>query len=242
MGIAPSLRYERELLRGGALRVAGVDEVGRGAIAGPVSVGVVVVDAETRSAPTGLRDSKLLTPKQRQALEPKVARWARECAVGHAGPDEIDRWGIIVGLRLAALRALQQCGRVDSVILDGSHDWLSAESQQLLAAPPWPDVAVATVVTRVRADQRCSSVAAASVAAKVARDRIMRQLDGQWPGYGWAENKGYSTADHGAALRHKGLSQHHRKSWQLAALGEAPAGGRRGTAVPTAEPLPAVHS
>jgi ribonuclease HII len=217
----PSLRVERELLRGGARRVAGVDEVGRGAIAGPVSVGVVVVDASTRTAPIGLRDSKLLSAQQREALEPAVHRWARTWAVGHAAPEEIDRWGIVAALRLAGLRALGACGcDIDVVLLDGSHDWLSGGQPDLFSSTAVPRVLLPPVVTRVKADLRCSSVAAASVAAKVARDRLMTELDAAHPSYGWAGNKGYSTPEHGSALRAHGLTPQHRASWRLASVAD----------------------
>lgn len=124
--VAPTLREERRLLRSGHLLVAGMDEVGRGALAGPVTVGVVVVDASVRTAPSGVRDSKLLAPAAREALVPRVRRWAVDSAVGHAEPEEIDRYGIIAALRLAGRRALAQLAQPPGcVLLDGSHDWLS---------------------------------------------------------------------------------------------------------------------
>jgi ribonuclease HII len=114
------------LLRAGHLLVAGMDEVGRGALAGPVTVGVVAVDASVRTAPSGVRDSKLLTPAAREALVPGLRRWASAYAVGHAEPAEIDRFGIIAALRLAGRRALAALPQLPTcVILDGSHDWLS---------------------------------------------------------------------------------------------------------------------
>ena len=102
---SPTLRHERALLGNGARLVAGMDEVGRGALAGPVSVGVVVVDAATRTAPQGLTDSKLLTAAARESLVPQVRRWGVAWAVGHAGPAEIDAHGIVAALRLAGRRA-----------------------------------------------------------------------------------------------------------------------------------------
>jgi len=143
-GRVPTLRHERQLLRAGHLLVAGMDEVGRGALAGPVSVGVVVVDAGVRTAPTGVRDSKLLTPAARVALVPRLRRWAVAYAVGHAEPEEIDRYGIIAALRLAGRRALATLPDVPTcVLLDGSHDWLSPPRPRRTApaadgAPP-PD-------------------------------------------------------------------------------------------------------
>lgn len=122
----PTLREERRLLRSGHELVAGMDEVGRGALAGPVTVGVVVVDASVGTAPSGVRDSKLLSPAVREALAPRIRRWALASAVGHAEPAEIDRYGIIAALRLAGRRALAALPTTPTcVLLDGSHDWLS---------------------------------------------------------------------------------------------------------------------
>jgi ribonuclease HII len=222
----PTLREERRLLREGGHRyLAGMDEVGRGALAGPVSVGVVVVDLETRTAPAGVRDSKLLSPAARQALAPRLQRWGVARAVGHAEPWEIDRVGIIAALRLAARRALQALPvRPDCVLLDGSHDWLSPPAmptpqpglfdlapQQLPVEPgPHPQV-----VTRVKADLRCAAVASASVIAKVERDAIMVARSGDYPAFGWHENKGYAAPEHIAALQRLGPCTQHRCSWQL---------------------------
>lgn len=213
----PSLRLERELMRDGATVVGGMDEVGRGAIAGPVSVGVAVIDARTRTAPTGLRDSKLLSPAQRESLFPRVGRWAPRHAVGHCGPDEIDRWGLTAALRLAALRALAQVGPLDALILDGSHDWLTQAAPTLFDIVPWPPAAIPKVRTVIKGDQRCSSVAAASVLAKVTRDRRMTELAGEADRYGWAVNKGYTTPEHADAIRRHGLCEQHRRSWGIAA-------------------------
>src|SRR5450756_232267 len=122
----PSLRVERELQRGGHRLVAGMDEVGRGALAGPVSVGVVVIDQACRSAPVGVKDSKLLSHQMRERMVPKIQRWASAYAVGHASPGEIDRYGIMVALRLAGTRALAALPVIpDLVILDGNYDWLT---------------------------------------------------------------------------------------------------------------------
>lgn len=215
--MTPTLRLERELLRAGAGRIAGVDEVGRGAIAGPVTVGVVVVDAATRTAPTGLRDSKLLSADQRVRLYPRVRRWAVAHAVASSTPAEIDEWGLTIALRLAGMRALSAVGPVDTVLLDGSHDWLSSTAESLFDTVPWPSVAVPRVHRRVKADTTCSSVAAASVLAKVTRDREMIQLAGDDDRYGWTANKGYTTSEHADAVRRLGLCEHHRRSWNVAA-------------------------
>jgi ribonuclease HII len=132
------LKRETAWFETGARTVAGMDEVGRGALAGPVTVGVVVVDATTRRAPRGLTDSKLLAPALREQMVPRVRRWGVAWAVGHASSAEIDDVGIIGGLRLAGRRALATVAaagvEVDAVLLDGSHDWLSDPQPDLLDA------------------------------------------------------------------------------------------------------------
>jgi ribonuclease HII len=228
--VKPSLREERKLLRSGHTLLAAMDEVGRGALAGPVTVGVVVVDVTTKSAPAGVRDSKLLTPAARTALVPKLRRWAPAHAVGHAEPHEIDTIGIIAALRLAGCRALAQLPvRPDCVLLDGNHNWLTekaavADTPTLfdLADPadrPEPPAVPATVVTRIKADLRCAAVAAASVLAKVERDAIMVARAADHPGYGWELNKGYAAPDHIDGLRTRGVSPLHRQSWSLPGIG-----------------------
>jgi ribonuclease HII len=214
------------MIASGARLVAGMDEVGRGALAGPVSVGVVVIDAATRTAPKGVADSKLLTPAAREALVPALRRWPVAWAVGHAGPAEIDAHGIIAALRLAGRRALAQvrrvCGDVDVVLLDGSHDWLSRKQVDLFEAAeldvdgaPEADPAVQTLV---KADLQCASVAAASVLAKVERDLLLTRLARQYPVYSWEQNKGYSAPAHLDALRRHGTTPQHRRSWNLRAI------------------------
>jgi ribonuclease HII len=242
---APSLREERRLIRDGHEIVAGMDEVGRGALAGPVTVGVVIVDAGTRSAPTGLRDSKLLTPAARQSLAPRLQRWALGWGVGHAEPDEIDAHGIIAALRLAGQRALAQLPcRPALVLLDGSHDWLSVPPPDLLdllgepstsgpagvapCGPTWGTEEWPPVRTAVKADLRCAAVAAASVLAKTARDAMMVQRAERHPHYLWAENKGYSAPEHIAALRQHGPCVEHRMSWRLPGVGHCWNGGHDG--------------
>jgi ribonuclease HII len=219
MSRKPSLRVERALQREGHRLLAGMDEVGRGALAGPVSVGVVVIDDVCRSAPVGVKDSKLLSHQTRERMVPKIQTWATAYAVGHASPGEIDRYGIIVALRLAGTRALAALPVIpDLVILDGNHDWLTdPERVGLLGllvdgggrAPCVP------VRTMVKADLFCSSVAAASVLAKVERDAMMVALAAEVPDYAWQLNKGYSAPEHFAALQVHGPSVHHRRSWRL---------------------------
>lgn len=213
----PSLRVERALQRSGHRLLAGMDEVGRGALAGPVSVGVVVIDETVRSAPVGVKDSKLLTEKARHGLVPRIQRWAVAHSVGHASNDEIDEIGIMAALRLAGLRALDGLGVVpDLVILDGNHDWLTAPTEVgLLAFADEAGPATPPVTTMVKADMKCSSVAAASVLAKVERDTLMVALGEQHTAYGWGLNKGYSAPEHMDALARLGPCELHRRSWRL---------------------------
>ena len=216
----PSLRVERALQRDGHRVLAGMDEVGRGALAGPVSVGVVLIDETCRSAPTGVKDSKLLTPAARVAMVPRIRRWCLGYAVGHSSAAEIDEIGIMAALRLAGCRALAAVGVVpDLVILDGNHDWLTAPDEVgLLAFAGGAGPATPPVTTMVKADLKCSSVAAASVLAKVERDALMVAAAPSHAAYGWEENKGYAAPAHLDALRAHGPSELHRRSWHLACL------------------------
>jgi ribonuclease HII len=214
---APTLRQERALLRERDARlIAGVDEVGRGALGGPVSVGIVLVDAATATAPKGVRDSKLLTPEARQRLRPKLQRWGLAHAVGHASAAEIDEIGILAALRLAGTRALATLPeQPDLMLLDGSYDWFSA---RLLWDDPVPPV-----VTRIKADIACASVAAASVLAKTERDGLMVDLAEEHPPYLWQQNKGYASPEHLDALRIHGPCSQHRRSWRLPGAADFPA-------------------
>lgn len=217
--------------RAGHRLIAGMDEVGRGALAGPVSVGVVVIDEACRSAPAGVKDSKLLSPQVRERLVPGIRAWAAAYAVGHASPAEIDEYGIMVALRFAGLRALDALPVIpDLVLLDGNQDWLTDPEQVgllgLLEDNPGslPGLAACAPVraipvkTMVKADLFCSSVAAASVLAKVERDAMMVALATTVLGYAWELNKGYSAPEHLAALGSRGPSVHHRRSWRLPGL------------------------
>lgn len=208
-----SLDFERSLWDAGASVVAGIDEVGRGALAGPVSVGVVAV-APCDDWPEGLADSKELSPAARLALGPTLTSFGIARAVGHATAAEIDAVGIIAALRLAALRALAIVGPVDAVILDGKHDWLSAPPPSLLDLDPEPTPPVTMVI---KGDRQCASVAAASVLAKVERDALMVAAHADYPHYGWDGNKGYGAQSHLDALRRLGPSPLHRVSWNLPA-------------------------
>lgn len=200
----PTLDVEREFFAGGVRIVAGVDEVGRGAIAGPVTIGVVAIDASVGDIPAGLRDSKLMTPKRREAMVPVAKEWGLAWATGSATAQEIDKIGIMSALGLAASRALQKLGVTpDVLILDGNSSFLVEEDN----GP--------RVVTRVKADQDCACVSAASVIAKVERDALMTELHQQFPHYGWDGNKGYGAKVHTDAIKTHGLTDLHRKSWNL---------------------------
>jgi len=209
----PTLKVERALFREGATLVIGCDEVGRGAIAGPVAVGLGVFLPDVKRMPAGLRDSKLLSEAKREALHPVVAEWTPHWAVGLADNAEVDRIGVVPGLGLAAIRALETLivsgVPVESavVVLDGSHDWLTP------ALAAWPETSRPRVITRVKADRDCATVAAASVLAKVHRDRMMIEADGVHPGYDWVSNKGYASSSHYAAIERLGSSALHRWSW-----------------------------
>jgi ribonuclease HII len=219
---APSLRFERDLLRTHGVRwLASVDEVGRGALGGPVSVGVVLVDLRTPAAPAGVRDSKLLSPAARARLVPLLQRWAPAWAVAHATAAEIDAVGILRALRLAGERAFASLPqRPDHVLLDGSYDWLSRPAPALFddeGVPSDPDAwtELPPVTLKVKADMSCSSVAAASVLAKTTRDAMMVDLAAVHPAYGWELNKGYSSPEHLDALRRIGPCDLHRRSWAI---------------------------
>ncbi len=203
----------------GARYIAGVDEVGRGALAGPVTIGVSVLDmadpalrevsAETGVVEhlDGVRDSKLLTPAARTRWSPLICEHAAAYSVQHRQAEEIDAVGIGAAMRSAGLAGLNEVERqlgapLDAVILDGSHDWLTGGTSP-------------RVRCMVKADVRCLTVACASVIAKVERDRLMEELARDHPEYGWHSNRGYGSALHREALASAGVTPFHRKSWNL---------------------------
>ncbi len=202
--VIPTLDFERALLDRGFARLGAMDEVGRGALAGPVSVGVVVIDAHVREVPEGVRDSKQLSAPRRERLAPLIREWALDSAVGHASAAVIDEVGIVAAMAFAAMAALESLTlRPEIILLDGSHDWLSACSPG------------ARVETKVRADTSCAAVSAASVIAKVARDELMVELASEFSAYAWESNKGYASESHLEALRTFGECEQHRRSWNL---------------------------
>lgn len=211
----PSLDSERRIFERGNRFVIGIDEVGRGAIAGPVAVGVSLIDKTNPALeawPEKLQDSKLMTPKSRSEIASPLMDWVSSYAVGFSSNKEIDQLGISAALRLAAGSALDELftdaktrksiaedGAV--ILLDGSQNWLGKVSYGI-------DVQV-----QVKADTNCVSVAAAAVLAKITRDSLMQELDTQNPGYGLAGHKGYASAAHIAALRTLGPTDIHRVTW-----------------------------
>lgn len=193
---APSLRVERELWAAGHDVVVGIDEVGRGSWAGPLTLVAAVVPRDRRVYK--VRDSKMLTAAEREALFDRVAQWCEAWAVGHASADECDRLGMSAAQRLAADRALGGLGvEPDTVLIDGKWDFVGRGNTR----------------TIVRGDAACLSIAAASVLAKVTRDRLMIAAAEHHPGFDFEFNKGYPCPRHRAALRALGPSAIHRRSW-----------------------------
>lgn len=195
----PTLDVERALLETYDA-VIGVDEVGRGALAGPVAVGAFLLTAQhLDSLPKTVRDSKLIPERKRNDVAAEVASWGKS-AVGMCSPEIIESKGISYALRTAALDAIEDLrGANTIVLLDGSHNWLGEIGLE--------------VMIKTKADRDCGSVAAASIVAKVARDDLMHEISGEFPEYGWDSNKGYSSNSHIEAIRTLGPTIHHRVSW-----------------------------
>lgn len=212
----PSLSLENELWAKGARFVIGMDEVGLGAIAGPVAVGVALIDKLDEKSqtpwPAKLCDSKLISEKVRNEIVDPVSAWVAASAVGMVSASDIDARGIVDALATAGSKALEQIledqtlrqeiirdGAV--IILDGSHNWLGPKASGI------------DVMVRTKADRDCVSVAAASVIAKVSRDNLMIELGGKVTGYGLEGHKGYASASHIDAVRSLGPSAEHRRTW-----------------------------
>jgi ribonuclease HII len=215
----PTLDFENNLFSRGAKLIAGMDEVGRGCLAGPVSVGVAVISIENINPPENLADSKLLTHEQREELLPLVKTWVKDFAVGHASNNEIDEIGLTRALRRAGRRALVQLvTKPDHLILDGKHNWLMPEKEtQNMFEQEFDDGPLSVdlkIITQVKADLTCASVAAASIVAKTTRDQMMAELSKEFPNYFWAENKGYAAPEHLEAIKSFGATKYHRVSWK----------------------------
>ncbi len=210
------LAYERALLKRGEV-VVGLDEVGRGALAGPLTVGAVVLTEVTR-APRGLTDSKLLTPAEREALVAPLERWATDWSLGSASSLEIDRWGLRLALAVAATRAIDGLSVVPThALMDGPLNLLDAPLRLEDQFNDAPDLRYAGIAhtTLIKGDSRSATIAAASVLAKVQRDRTMVGLADEFPVYGWDANKGYGVPYHLAALVDEGPCCYHRMTWRL---------------------------
>jgi ribonuclease HII len=195
-GGAPTLVFEREAWAAGHQVVVGVDEVGRGSWAGPLMVGAAVLPRGKRVY--GVRDSKMLTEVRREALFERVASWCEAWAVGAASQVECDSLGMAAAQRLAAQRAFAGLGlKADVVLVDGK----------------WDFAGTGNVVRIVRGDACCLSIAAASILAKVTRDRYMRGLAPNYPHYEFQDNKGYPCWRHKMALQAYGPCAIHRRTW-----------------------------
>ncbi|KAA9134994.1 ribonuclease HII [Microbacterium caowuchunii] len=209
--VAPTLRVERALWAEGRIVIA-CDEVGRGALAGPVTIGATVMAPRSGRprVPEGLRDSKLIPEARRAEVAERAAAWVDASALGWATSAEIDEVGIIRALGRAAHRAIaglrgQGVPIGDAIVLlDGNHDYISPAGPLECAVRPI-----------VKGDRDCASAAAASVLAKVARDSLMVDLHESAPVYVWDRNKGYASSAHRAAILEHGMSDHHRASWAI---------------------------
>jgi ribonuclease HII len=193
---APDFSFEQAALSRGCRCVAGVDEVGRGPLAGPVLAAAVRLDPTL--IPAGLNDSKKLTSRRREVLFELILAQA-EVGIGAASVDEIDALNILRASHLAMVRAV--------AALPNRPDYLLIDGNRLPQDLPCPADCL------IKGDARVLSIAAASIVAKVTRDRIMVDLAQQHPGYGWERNAGYPTADHLAALSELGVTPAHRRSF-----------------------------
>ena len=193
---APGLAVERELWAAGHEVVVGIDEVGRGSWAGPLTIGAAVLPRDRRV--NKVRDSKALTEGEREALFDRLADWCVAWSIGHATHQECDELGMSDAQRLAARRAIDGLGvEPDQVLLDGNWDFVGGGITRKI----------------VKGDASCLSISTASILAKVSRDRIMRAEDEHFPAYDFAWNKGYPCPRHKQALRGLGPSAIHRRSW-----------------------------
>ncbi len=210
------LAYERPLIERGEV-VVGIDEVGRGALAGPLTVGAVAI-TRLDAVPKGLTDSKALTPSRREALIRPLEEWCADWSLGSASAHEIDDWGLRLALAVAANRALAGLRLVPThALIDGPLNLLDAPCALSFSQGPVPSLDYARIEqTRIISGDRLSAViAAASVMAKVRRDGEMTSLAVEQPLFGWESNKGYGAPRHLQALIDHGPCDHHRRSWRL---------------------------
>ncbi len=202
MIVTPDLSFEKKFWRSGLLHIAGMDEAGRGALAGPVAVGAVILPNDPHLARTlrGVRDSKQMTPRQRDRAAAHIKETARAWSLGFAEADEIDSLGISAATRLAAERALAALPLAPDALLTD------------FRLNPDTDLPLASLV---KGDQKSLTISCASVLAKTARDALMCELDAQFPDYGLAKHKGYGTASHRMAIERLGHSPIHRKTFTV---------------------------
>ncbi|MDB5081609.1 MAG: Ribonuclease [Chloroflexi bacterium] len=195
--LKPTLEFEQALWESGKTRVAGLDEVGRGAFCACVVAAAVILGPD-RTGLEDARDSKKLSALQRERLDRVIREKALAVGIGAASPAEIDRLNIRRATALAMQRALRHVGPVDHLLVDGHRV---------------PELGLENQTSLVKGDSRSLSIACASIVAKVCRDHLLHRLAERYPGYGWEHNVGYGTAEHQAALAHKGITPHHRRSF-----------------------------
>jgi ribonuclease HII len=194
--VAPTLAVEQALWAEGHEVIVGMDEVGRGAWAGPIMVGAAVLPRDRRVY--RVRDSKMLTEPERERLFDRIASWCLAWAVGGASQEECDTLGMAEAQRLAARRALDGIAlQPDQILLDGNWDFVGRGNTRRI----------------VRGDATCLSISAASILAKVTRDRLMRAEAPHFPGYDFDSNKGYPCPRHKMALQAWGPTSIHRRTW-----------------------------
>ena len=212
------MAIERELVESGVGVVAGIDEVGRGSWAGPLTLAAVIPNYNDRIYK--VRDSKILTPADREQLHDRIYDWAQAIAIGHASVDECTELGMADAQRLAAKRALAGLDtKVDHVLVDGSWDFINPPPPKPTRKTPPPDTPAPFtepkhgVTKLVKGDAKSLSIAAASIVAKVTRDRLMVEMADHYPGYWFESNKGYPCPKHIAALQAMGPCAIHRRAW-----------------------------
>jgi ribonuclease HII len=187
--------YEQQYQAGAAACVIGVDEVGRGSVAGPLTVAAVALPLEPHIL--GLDDSKKLTAKRREELAAQIHEGALAIGLAHIEPHIIDRIGMSAALRSAMVQAIEACGlEADLVLIDGNPVHVHPKERNI-----------------IKGDAKVACIAAASIVAKVTRDALMVEADALYPGYGFASNKGYAAPDHIKAIQEQGLTPFHRESF-----------------------------
>ena len=196
IGKSPNLHIERSYWDAGYEIVAGLDEVGKGAWAGPLTIVALVPNRNFRI--NGVRDSKMLKEAEREKLFDRIDKWSEDWSLGHASNEECDELGMSTAQKVAARRAIDGLvKRPDRLLLDGTWDFVGDGRSE----------------TIVRGDQISLSIAAASIMAKVSRDRIMKEADKLYPDYDFPQNKGYPSPKHRLALETKGATFFHRRTW-----------------------------